>query len=390
MLQFIPKEKIEWDNLIDSIHEGSCILILGPELALRSKGFKDHGEFIAYIQQQAKDFITTYHDYDGFFLLEDVKYRSVVERKLKKFFELTEFQDPDLLYQKLIQLKFPLYLALCPDTFLRTSFQEYEVPANFAHYQKNKPQTEAYPTQDMPLVYNLFGDISDAESLILTHNDLFEFVTSILKDRSLSDNIRNFVNEADSLIFLGVPFQHWYVQLILRILGLHEDTKWPIYSTTSHFPEAEGFTHVSILENPSEEPPLSRTALDDHSEVSLTVCHKQFQVEFVEANVKEFIDRLFDSYQVKYPLRALNQEPKDSPNKKLKTLIAKDRLREAIEFLEDFTESNDLEILDTVTKLSGRLSRLERRSASGVLAEDQKDVKWNQFREDLLNIVNQI
>ncbi len=78
---------------------------------------------------------------------------------------------------------------------------------------------ESTGTPDEPMIFYLYGNVKDEESLVLTENDLLDFLVSIVSKDTLPDRLINELKEPDkSFLFIGFGFKHWYLRIILHIL----------------------------------------------------------------------------------------------------------------------------------------------------------------------------
>ncbi len=65
-------------------------------------------------------------------------------------------------------------------------------------------------TPDRPLVYELFGSLEDSASLLLTENDLLDFLVNVAKNTPAlpKDLTSRFSDPKTSFLFLGFGFQY--------------------------------------------------------------------------------------------------------------------------------------------------------------------------------------
>jgi hypothetical protein len=70
------------------------------------------------------------------------------------------------------------------------------------------------------LVYSLHGHLSDVSSMVVTEDDLLDFLAAVLgKNPALPANIRSeLANPRRSFLFLGFGLQHWYLRILLHAL----------------------------------------------------------------------------------------------------------------------------------------------------------------------------
>ncbi|MCB9333386.1 MAG: SIR2 family protein [Lewinellaceae bacterium] len=201
--------------------------------------------------------------------------------------------------------------------------------------EKSSDQHAPIPTVKQPLVYNLLGSIEKPESLVLTHDDLFDYLESVFQAQSMSDKLKDhIINTAQSIIFLGIPFDRWYMQLLLRVLHLHKDEEFMRFATKQEL-----------------------------SDEVRTLFREQFKINFVPTNIATFIDELFTRCENRGMLHLVGQS-QPSAIQALRELLAEDRLEELFEhFVYWFNEIGKpgKELLDDVTLLAGRFRRLRKK-----------------------------
>jgi hypothetical protein len=70
------------------------------------------------------------------------------------------------------------------------------------------------------LVYCLFGDADEPASLILSENDLLDFLIAIVSERSpLPNSLRNVLKRTgQSFLFVGFGIKQWYLRVLIKVL----------------------------------------------------------------------------------------------------------------------------------------------------------------------------
>lgn len=218
---------IELQHIVSEIRSGNCILIIGPDII-------DCGE---------KSFFQTMCEY----LFTDVPNQSLFSPAPQYIFvneELLQFQstnkEPKVLtmietfyrnqkgfdepFRKISQMPFHLIISLLPDDRLQNIYKEQKLDFSYSYHPKRAvPRPVEIPTQKKPLIYNLLGDLKNRD-VIITFDHFFTFLSGILHDRQLPENIQQALNKPQTFLFLGVHFEKWYVQLLLRIISLNNDT----------------------------------------------------------------------------------------------------------------------------------------------------------------------
>jgi hypothetical protein len=64
----------------------------------------------------------------------------------------------------------------------------------------------------------LFGTFDDPNWLVLSENNLLDFITAIISDRpKLPDSLRNALRNK-TFLFVGFGIRYWYIRVILKLL----------------------------------------------------------------------------------------------------------------------------------------------------------------------------
>ena len=258
---------IDWEDILENIKNRKCILFLGPKayqdderITLESKVFKDLG-----ISDLSNPYLRAYYE-DGFFLFKEKRFRRKVIKQLNNLYHKFSESYKNTL-QKLAQIPFPIYVSTTPDNLLFEEFYDLNIPCFHSFYNMGKtPEPYLPPYQDVPLIYNMFGFLERNESMVLTHNDFFEYFKSIFIGKSMPDKLKDELFNAEQYIFLGLPYDKWYLQLLLRILSLH----------------------TSDLEH------LEKIAIQPNQFFPGELYQEQFKIEFIPEEVNLFIGYLFD------------------------------------------------------------------------------------------------
>ncbi len=268
------------DPMIELIGEAikteKCVLLLGPEL-LAAPGEPTAQEKLL-TGLQAKGFEIE-PDLDHFFNLKKLS------GSKKKLFEMAlraghESLPDDPLFARLAELPFHLYISLMPDARLQRAFDTPGYDYAFQFYDKKSAPAELScpPTAARPLVYNLFGSISEQQSLIYTYNSLFEFVFAILGKYQLHTTLQYHIKQARLFLFLGFDFDRWYVKLLLRLLFEGHDDPLPL---TNHSSVADETARAFFVNN--------------------------FQMEFIPADIRPLVNTLHEEIARQKRLRRLQE-----------------------------------------------------------------------------------
>jgi len=217
----IELKSIPWESLKNAIKKQRCVLFLGPELAVSKNGKPTTELLLDHIDYKNNRDIL-YYPADELFLFRNNFSKVDTFDKMEVFFKKTE---PAEIYEKVAQLPFHLIISFNPDNFLNAAFEKLGLRANPQFFNKKAiPKKDIQPpTLEYPLVYNLLGSIDEMESLVLSHDDMYDYIHVMLTQNPLPQAIKNVLYKGGTrYIMLGFKFERWYVQLLLRILQLHK------------------------------------------------------------------------------------------------------------------------------------------------------------------------
>ena len=125
----------------------------------------------------------------------------------------------------LARMPFELCVSASPDTLMMAAFREVDKDPQKGCYSfkqaNNAPLLR--PTETRPLVYYLFGHFEDPSSLVLTEEDLIDFLVAVIKRTPpIPDQVRSILADPDaSFLFLGFGFHNWYLRVLLKVLGAY-------------------------------------------------------------------------------------------------------------------------------------------------------------------------
>jgi uncharacterized protein (UPF0147 family) len=287
---------IRWDYLIDDIREGKCVILLGPEAALHQSGQTFQQLLLTELNPPNNPDIKYYHQEDELFLFTDTRAKGLVVRNISKFYtRQTNEYLPDF-YEKLSQIPVYLWINTSPDLVLKKVLEANGNPFDFNFYEKKKEKKEVeLPSLAKPLLFNLLGSFEREESLVLTHDDLFAFISSILADNSLPQNLRNALTDARSSLFLGFKFEKWYVQLLIKLLGVPEES-----------------LKYAFLPELSVSP--TNSSQNNQRIAGETLMRETLKIEFITHHIPEFVQTLYEKCQAENLLRLPIPKPQNTEN----------------------------------------------------------------------------
>jgi TIR domain/SIR2-like domain len=129
-------------------------------------------------------------------------------------------------HRDMAELPFRLCINTSLDDFMLQAFLATgrKKPVS-VYYNFRKPLNSLLkqPSEAEPLVYYLYGHCKDLYSLVLTENDLIEFLVAIVRgDPPLPDRIKGRLGDPETtFLFVGFGFQNWYLRVLLHVLKIY-------------------------------------------------------------------------------------------------------------------------------------------------------------------------
>lgn len=345
----------EWDSVIDSIATGNTVLCVGAELFSKD-GLSLEKQIGAELE--GLDNVSLYAD--GLFHFKGAG-DMISYTKIKQFFN-RPFPDLETILGQFADLPIPLVVNATPDPLLKRAYAQKNLPFRYDYHHPNKPAGEMDPlTVEEPLLYNLMGDLLQRESMILTHEDLFAFIESLMEGKSVPRVLKERINTAYNFLFVGLPFDRWYMKVLLHFLQKDAKSNAMKYAANA--------------------------ALDEEVQSFMV---DQFQITCVPVQIADFSTELYRRCAERGILRSTAPTPKMSQYERWMRMVADDQLDALLDQLvAHFTEhvAQDQESLTTLFNLSGRLNNLEKIVQRGTVAHDAAQLQRNQIRDAILNFL---
>jgi hypothetical protein len=151
------------------------------------------------------------------------KGRDRLELKVSNFYR--ERNRANNLYRDLANLPFYLTVTVSHDIKLQTALKrkKEKILVECYNFRGDNPKmVEWKPDEEgeKKLVYHLYGSIDKAKSLVLTEDDLLDFLVKLISaEKPIPRNILSQLHDENKcFLFLGMGFRHWYMRIFLHVL----------------------------------------------------------------------------------------------------------------------------------------------------------------------------
>ncbi|MCB9315295.1 MAG: SIR2 family protein [Lewinellaceae bacterium] len=357
----MPPATIAWKDLLKSLASQQCVLLIGPDLL---PGQNQFDQLLRHLGIDPADLpgtlppgIAMAYPGENLFLFPNDAARTRTWRRFDEFYD-KQREKLQPLYEQIARLPFPVVINTMPDLGLRHSFEQGGILHQFSYYDyRGTPEPydriQANP-RDTRLLFNLFGVLSDHNSLVLTHDDLFLYFSQILGDKKLSSELyielSHALRNATDFVFLGFQFDRWPMQMLLRLLN-PDRNKALQYAVN---PAVAADTRVFYAD--------------------------QFEVEFVdELSPADFLRELCNRWTAE-------EEQRQGTGAPVKQTL-RDWLRQGhISRILEALEKNEATKTEAAFQL-GRLSELQKAIRDGVVSSESALLEQNKIRKAVQDMI---
>lgn len=154
-------------------------------------------------------------------------------------------RPPSESHQILARLSCPLYVTTNADDLLTDALVaqgKKPVAELYRWHDENRGAQEsavppAYaPTDQAPLVYQLFGNLGEVESLVLTEDDYFRYLVNLTQTRVRpKPSVAQRLLTQSGLLFLGFQVDDWDFRILLHLLMAREGNSLSRFKQCRHF-----------------------------------------------------------------------------------------------------------------------------------------------------------
>jgi hypothetical protein len=227
-------KEAHWDSLVAGLQWGSCVLVLGPDIPAvpragsalddnRNSSIRD--AFCRRLTGLLEDEGQKVGEQTLFAVAqqyEDSPATANLKTVAASFFRSPPY-DPGPLHQALSRLPFSLVLTTGHDDLFAKALRfEEKSPSRLWYHYKGEPRdnrdVEGKPSPDAPAIYHLYGTFDEPRSLVLTENDLLDFMINVIRGRpKLPDGLQSLLKN-NIFLFVGFGIRYWYIRVLLKLL----------------------------------------------------------------------------------------------------------------------------------------------------------------------------
>jgi hypothetical protein len=244
----------KWPALIRSIERTTCTPILGPGLLepligssrdIARRWAETHQFPMAYHAREDLPQVAQYlaYDQDRQFVwseLEDILRSGLLMRygphlspdmstaSLDELFHaVSNYHQQHAIIEPhriLAQQPLPIYITTNPDSLLKEALEaEGRSPTVVLcpwndFLAQNADIYDDEPTIDRPLIYYLFGSLSEPESLVITEDDYFNYLIGVTSNKRLIPATVRHALTSNALLLLGFHLEDWAFRALYRSL----------------------------------------------------------------------------------------------------------------------------------------------------------------------------
>jgi hypothetical protein len=257
-----------WTNLVTSLRYGQCVLVLGPEVpaklastAVSSPAASELSSSEGLTRQLASELEGDSRRVIGSTLAavaqqyEDAFGPNTMRSSAAQFYTSEDYGPSDV-HCSLASLPFSLILTTCHDALLTRALQESGKKPRVCRYhfrgdRHDNPEFTPSETPDGPVIYHLFGFVQEPRSLVLSENDVLDFLIAIVSERSpLPNTLSRILKRKDqSFLFVGFGIKQLHLRILLKMLirALELDRTGSAVATESLRDLLEGDREQTIL-----------------------------------------------------------------------------------------------------------------------------------------------
>lgn len=230
-MSFCEWEEEDWSLLIQAIRQKKCILLLGTDAAVVEVDGKSKllSEILAQqlageLDKETREKINTSNlaEVSQYYCLPPKPGRINLELKVQDFYKQGGVQSSQF-HKNLAAMPFYFTISTSPDKMFYEALkqQNKEPITTWYNFKRKRAIGAELGSVGTPLIFHLYGTIDYPESLVLTENDLLDFLVEMKPDSIFPDQFINELKKPDKIfLFIGFGFKHWHLRIILHALRI--------------------------------------------------------------------------------------------------------------------------------------------------------------------------
>ncbi|MGE5340383.1 MAG: KGGVGR-motif variant AAA ATPase [Candidatus Omnitrophota bacterium] len=217
----------DWDSLIYSIRKGNCILMLGPDASteIMDGQYRKISEILANHLVQGIN-LDKRPEINPNELLQVSRYynmergRAALEINVCNFYSKRSGTSSSF-YHDIAALPFYLTINIAHDNMFVEALKTVNknpIVGWYNYWERSKVITNMGTIKE-PLVFYLNGNLADPKSLVLTEEDMTDFMIH-MAENSLPDLVRSELHNTNKcFLYLGFGLKYWHSRLLVHALG---------------------------------------------------------------------------------------------------------------------------------------------------------------------------
>lgn len=189
--------------------------------------------------------------------------------------------EPSFVHRTLARMPFPVVVTTNFDSLMERAFREVGKEPTVQVYSRRGPaiDVDQQPSELQPLVYKLHGSLERYLEMIVTEEDIVDFLACLLLGEPPLPNIIKALFVQKSILFIGYGLKDWNVRVMLRAIRERKISGLP------------ASTSFAIQRRPAE--PHSAQEWDE----SIMFLQRREQLECYDMDAAEFVEELKGRYE---------------------------------------------------------------------------------------------
>lgn len=214
-----------WRQLLSRIAQQSCVLLLGPDIPLVVGGVAQPS-LVSRLSDMLAAELTNAPDPSLSLaeIAQEVESESDhmnLEMLVEDFHRSHPVADSEI-HDDLASIGFPLVVTSSHDGLMEDALRKAgkRPVSEFYDFRGTRQKVEHEATVQEPLVYHIQGSLQRLDSLVITEQDLLEYLVAVASGSpALPDRIRSALqDDRCSFLFIGFGLNRWHLRLLVHLL----------------------------------------------------------------------------------------------------------------------------------------------------------------------------